>query len=350
MSTKFLRSKSRGAVIALVMGLIASALSGVVAGVSASAASYSVTLQGESMTSLQGYGVRVKSDPLADGGKYLLVTSAVTVGGSLSNSAATNQISLRMRTDSSAGNGASARVSVDGNFVATLNVPATSWTIYTFNSSLSSGTHKLSISFLNPSSRNLFIDRIQFIDSGTTSIPVPTSSPTPTPTSTSPSVEKRSQAYVTGYSYWDNTPAGSATISDPVLHNVAGGIGSYADPITVAVGHSIINGVDILDFAKGTRFYLPNLRRYFIVEDTCGDGKTPQNGACHTGYPSGASFWIDVWVGGGTVNSSVSNSCMNAITDVHLVITNPAPNYAVTQGEISAQCVQYGDAVVNATG
>lgn len=350
MSTNILMRKWSGLVIALCAGLLATALSSGLSGMSASAASFSVTLQGETMTSSQGYGVRVKSDPLADGGKYLLVNSAVTVVGSLYNAVSTDQIQLRLRTDASSGTGASARISVDGNVVTTLNVPATNWTLYTLNASLLAGSHKLSISFLNPSSRNLFIDRAQFIQSSPISAPVPTASPTPIPTSTSTGGENRSMGYVTGYSYWDNTPAGSATISDPVLHSVAAGTGSYADPITVAVGHSIISSVDILDFPKGTRFYVPNLRRYFIVEDTCGDGKTPQNGACHTGYPSAASFWIDVWVGGGTVNATVSNSCMNAITGVHVVITNPASNYAVTPGEISANCIQYGDTVVSAAG
>jgi hypothetical protein len=97
------------------------------------------------------------------------------------------------------------------------------------------------------------------------------------------------QAYTTGYDYWDNTPAGSAIISDPILHKRAGGTGTYADPITLAVGHSIIGGKDILDYPAGTKFYIPNLRRYFIVEDTCGDGPSPQTEECHIGFPAGTS-------------------------------------------------------------
>ena len=54
---------------------------------------------------------------------------------------------------------------------------------------------------------------------------------------------------------------------------------------------------DILDYPAGTRFYIPNVRRYFIVEDTCGDGDTPQNGPCHTGYPKGTTAWVDMWIG-----------------------------------------------------
>src|SRR5690606_21632608 len=56
------------------------------------------------------------------------------------------------------------------------------------------------------------------------------------------------RAYITGYSYFDNTPPGSAVVSHPVLHTVAGGQGTYDDPITVAVGHVREDGDDLLDW------------------------------------------------------------------------------------------------------
>ena len=43
-------------------------------------------------------------------------------------------------------------------------------------------------------------------------------------------------AFITGYTWWDNSPPGSAQIARPVLHQRAGGNGTYSDPITVAVG------------------------------------------------------------------------------------------------------------------
>jgi hypothetical protein len=161
-------------------------------------------------------------------------------------------------------------------------------------------------------------------------------------------------AYITGYDVYDNTPPGSPTISNPVLHHVAGGTGTYADPITVAVGHSIINGRDILDWPQATRFYIPNLRRYFIVEDTCGDGPTPQNGPCHnlsTADP-GAQTWLDVWVDGSKMSNSAANNCESNITHNQLVIENPAPNYAVVPGALAgSSCTQqYGNTVVPAGG
>jgi hypothetical protein len=186
--------------------------------------------------------------------------------------------------------------------------------------------------------------------STSTTTPVPTTTPPPTTTSPVPTTTSVTtiKAYITGYSYFDNTPPGSADISNPVLHQTAGGTGTYADPITVAVGHSISNGTDTLDWPAGTRFYIPNLHRYFIVEDTCGDGGKPQNGPCHKGYPSGASTWLDVWVGGKGGTSNGADNCMDAITRVSTVVVNPPAGYPVTSGDIysAAGCTaQYGDSI-----
>lgn len=169
----------------------------------------------------------------------------------------------------------------------------------------------------------------------------PSAGPTAGSTATAGAGEARLQAYVTGYSYWDNTPPGSAAISHPQIHDVAAGAGTYADPITVAVGHDMSSGENILDWPAGTRFYLPYLHRYFIVEDTCGDGPTPQNGPCHTGYPSPAVTWLDVWVGGQHADQSASDACMNAITGVHAVIKDPGPGHPVNSGDLTDNCARY---------
>ena len=157
--------------------------------------------------------------------------------------------------------------------------------------------------------------------------------------------EVRVTAYTTGYGWPDNTPPGGA-ISNPVIHSTAGGTGTYADPITLAVGHSIISGQDILDYAAGTKFYIPNLRKYFIVEDTCGDGNQPQNGPCHTGYQG--HVWVDMWVGGQGLSSQGTLACEDTITDLHTIIENPASNYAVVPGPVySGTCAtQFGETVV----
>ncbi|MGO4186761.1 hypothetical protein [Pseudarthrobacter sp. TAF60_1] len=140
--------------------------------------------------------------------------------------------------------------------------------------------------------------------------------------------------FITAYTWQDNTPPGSPEISNPVLHAQAGGTGTYEDPVTIAVGHSRATGQDVLDLPAGTRIYLPDVRRYFIVEDTCGDGPTPENGPCHTGAQAqgNASLWIDMWIGGSGQSASFVNACTSAVTAVRSGLLNPAPNYAVASG------------------
>jgi hypothetical protein len=167
-------------------------------------------------------------------------------------------------------------------------------------------------------------------------------------------------AYTTAYTYFDNTPPGSSIIafpkSDgfPTLHEVAGGTGTYSDPITVAVGHVMSGGVDTPDFAPGTRFYLPNLRRYFMVEDTCGDGDHPQDIPCHKlndeAASTGATVWLDLWIGG-DANSSEAEAaaCASEVTGGHLILLKPAAHYAVSAGPVLSGMVcgtQYGDTLV----
>lgn len=164
------------------------------------------------------------------------------------------------------------------------------------------------------------------------------------------------KAYVTAYTYFDNTPPGSAEISNPVLHKLAGGTGSYSDPITVAVGHSLATGKDVLDYAEGTRFYIPDLRRYFIVEDTCGDGNKPQNGPCHrldtpgNKADAGATVWVDVWIDGKGSTKAKSNTCAEDLTANHKLLINPTSNYVVASGNQVIQGSKcdhgYGDTVV----
>jgi hypothetical protein len=156
--------------------------------------------------------------------------------------------------------------------------------------------------------------------------------------------EKRLTAYTTAYDIFDNTPAGSAEISNPVIHKKAGGTGTYANPVTLAVGHSLATGKDVLDYPAGSRFYLPDLRKYAIVEDTCGDGKTPQNRPCHrldtpgNKAPKGAAVWVDVWIGGQGSTTRQGDACMSKVTDgngaVHTIIQHPRSTYRVVPGPV----------------
>ncbi|MBT1003390.1 hypothetical protein KIH31_12330 [Paenarthrobacter sp. DKR-5] len=171
-------------------------------------------------------------------------------------------------------------------------------------------------------------------------VAAPAPAPQPVPAAAPASNEKIvTTAYTTGYTWFDNTPAGSSAIAYPVLHKTAGGTGTYADPLTIAVGHSIINGKDIPDYPAGTRMYIPDVRRYFIVEDSCGDGPTPQDGSCHQGVNadgSGSTIWLDLWLGGQSATADTAAACAGTVTDgsskLHTVVFNPAPNYVVAPG------------------
>jgi len=157
----------------------------------------------------------------------------------------------------------------------------------------------------------------------------PTSSPAPSGLTAAP------DTYITAYTWYDNTPEGSPDISHPVLHTKAGGVGTYADPVTIAVGHSLETGQDVLDFPAGTRIYLPDVRRYFIVEDTCGDGPTPEEGPCHAmaARHGGASSWLDVWIGGEGESEEFARRCADQVTGVRAAVFHPAENYVVASGD-----------------
>lgn len=125
-------------------------------------------------------------------------------------------------------------------------------------------------------------------------------------------------ASLTGYSYFDNTPAGSADICCPVLHRRAGGRGTYTDPITVAVPGSGAS----MQLPAGTRVYVSSLRRYLIVEDS---GATREAGRYH----------FDVWVDGAGYGELSSQACMDELTDTVSVVLNPRPGYPVTVGPLT---------------
>ena len=170
--------------------------------------------------------------------------------------------------------------------------------------------------------------------------------PPPPPVATStPSGEIRFEAYNTLYASYDNTPKGSTETDLGGHTGTAGGTGTYADPVTLAVGGSIINGKEIDDYAYGTKFYIPAFRKYFIATDFCGDGNAPQNEPCHKSEEPGKPQ-LDLYAG--TTNNSAVLACEDADTGDHLMIENPASNYAVVAGSIyNGTCeTPLGDTVV----
>lgn len=141
------------------------------------------------------------------------------------------------------------------------------------------------------------------------------------PTPPVPAAETRITAWVTGYTYWDNDPPASATIARPVIHDEAGGAGTWDDPVTIAVGYS----GDDWHYPPGTRIYLPGLRKYAVVEDLCASC-----GKGHDGLPH-----VDIYVGGAGISPGEADDCARAITAVQDVWLHPAPDYPVHPGEVS---------------
>jgi hypothetical protein len=119
---------------------------------------------------------------------------------------------------------------------------------------------------------------------------------------------------ITGYGIPDNDPPGSA-IAHPVIHQQAGGTGTFADPITFATDPNH-------DFAFGTKIYVPSVQEYFIAEDTC---------ASAMGSTSDLP-WMDVWVGAQGGNSAaLTNQIASSITNQSgvQVIVNPTADHIV---------------------
>jgi len=128
---------------------------------------------------------------------------------------------------------------------------------------------------------------------------------------------RRSEVFVTGYTYWDNSPPGSAQIAQPQIHDRAGGVGTWKDPLTVAVGAG--------RFDFGTRFYLPELKKYLIVEDLCG--------AC-SDRRGGGAYTLDVWIDGSDLSSAGAASCASRVTGLQPAIEDPRSNLPVASGSV----------------
>jgi 3D (Asp-Asp-Asp) domain-containing protein len=126
---------------------------------------------------------------------------------------------------------------------------------------------------------------------------------------------KQIRVELTGYSFYDNTPAGSAEVSNPIVHKKAGGRGTYSDPITVAVPSES-------SFEPGTRFYLPSVKRYAIVEDS--------------GASSSDGNHLDLWVDGENGSESAVEACMDRLTGNATAEVNPPPGRPVIASPIFA--------------
>ncbi|HEV7973485.1 hypothetical protein [Amycolatopsis sp.] len=124
---------------------------------------------------------------------------------------------------------------------------------------------------------------------------------------------------ITFYAAADNDPAGSREIAFPGLHREAGGTGTFADPLTFAAAKGV--------FKPGTKVYVPDVQRYFILEDSCA--------TCSGSH-------IDLWAGP-AVDSGVIR-CEEALTrsGARPYQVNPPAGLPVVAGDLyrGGKCYQ----------
>jgi len=132
--------------------------------------------------------------------------------------------------------------------------------------------------------------------------------------------ERNVTSTVTFYGARDNCPPGG-DIAHPILHKLAGGTGTYADPITYAGASASI--------PVGSRIYIPRVKKYFIMEDDCEE--------CISDWSKHKKYHVDCWMGPDTLSDSTLVACENQMTmdSDHVIVdatdgyqVNPTPLYA----------------------
>jgi len=127
--------------------------------------------------------------------------------------------------------------------------------------------------------------------------------------------------YVTGFGTGDNDPAGSRAIAYPgpaPRHAQADGVGSYADPVTVAVQ---TDGAGV-GLVPGTRVYIPQFSKYGVIDDMCA--------GC-------SGKWIDVFDGSTSADSghlAEVAACQVRHTGNYAVEVNPPAGRTVNTRQL----------------
>jgi 3D (Asp-Asp-Asp) domain-containing protein len=118
-------------------------------------------------------------------------------------------------------------------------------------------------------------------------------------------------AYITFYGWADNDPPGKE-IAYPhrrysqALHDEAGGVGTYEDPITFAAARG--------QWPVGTKMYVPIFEKYFILEDICA--------SCSTNHDQ-----IDIWMESDNSHEDELIRCENKWTKRQVEVeVNPEPD------------------------
>lgn len=119
----------------------------------------------------------------------------------------------------------------------------------------------------------------------------------------------------TFYGFPDNDPPGPATAYDCGRNFVAGGTGTFADPLTMASAEGQFEQCEIV--------YVPYLRKYVRYEDFCQQ--------CTDDWELGIHH-IDIWTGSPDQNGGdIQIACENSLTpDNSLsIIRSPSPDLEV---------------------
>jgi len=143
----------------------------------------------------------------------------------------------------------------------------------------------------------------------TTHIPSPSRTPTKSPISHSPTPSPVPAACtsptnittkLTFYGAKDNCPPGAELMyTNGPHHGVAGGTGTYSDPITFAGSPAA--------FAVGAVVYSFGLQKYFVFEDFCQE--------CQGNWVNSDAWHLDLWIGPTTVVSGPGLiECEDALT------------------------------------
>jgi hypothetical protein len=143
------------------------------------------------------------------------------------------------------------------------------------------------------------------------SAPAPEVQPEPSPS------PDQQPVFITGYGVPDNDcdgGSGDCTYYDGIEDH-AGGDGTFDNPITLAVGASA-------GFAYHERIYLPYLRVYTWVEDTCVSCDAGRHGL----------LWIDVFHGPDPEPADLIDACASYHTGTYPVIIDPEPGLPVVSG------------------
>ncbi|GAM27410.1 hypothetical protein SAMD00019534_105860 [Acytostelium subglobosum LB1] len=132
-------------------------------------------------------------------------------------------------------------------------------------------------------------------------------------TATDAASPKTVTTYMSFYAAGDNCPPGPAIAYPRKSGGVAGGLGTYANPITFAGAKASIPTKSII--------YSPTYKKYLIMEDSCEE--------CINKWNSQKKYHVDVWLGPSTIAKGTTD-CEVALTlGSTSIILNPFSNYTV---------------------